>query len=327
MKLPRVSRKRDPGREARIAFRLQSLRFRTMIEKVGALVALLEDGREKMGGDYILDRHYVESLADEAIETAGSVVFDACMLVAEGGEDLYAQYDAHRSLERGMLVSGTGHDAPGPEAGEAGDVRLEPEYALLSEILEWMDGRETDPGASLMEFVKRVLVRVATGMKEPPLEGLATEVLRCTAGGVGNVIRLVNTDPEYPATGNGNGNRADTGRRLLHSMFAGATQGEASGPEGRATEERTWLAIADERRLSVCRKDTSEPLRLEAYLAEAPDTGTLFIHGADAITLEETLPSGFRIERADESVMAWLLDARGDRLEDGLVRLGSILFS
>jgi hypothetical protein len=178
-----------------------------------------------------------------------------------------------------------------------------------------------------MGFVKRVLVRVATGMKEPPLEGLATEVLRCPAGGVRNVIRLVNTDTDFPASGNGNGNRADTGHRLLHLLFAGATQGEAVSPEGEETEERTWLAIADERRLSVCRKETSKPLRLEAYLAEAPDTGTLFVHGSGASGLEATLPPGFRIEETDEGMMAWLLDARGDTLEEGLARLGAILFA
>jgi hypothetical protein len=327
MKLPGASRRRDPGREARIAFRLQSLRFRKMVEKVRALFALLEDGREKMGGDYILDRHYVESLADEAMETASSVVFDACVLVAECREDLYARFDAHRSRARGMLVA-----EAVPDAAEPGDADLEPEYRLLSGILEWFDGRRAGSGETLMGFIRQVLDRVATRMERPSLEGLATETLHCTSGGVRNSVRLADlgTDVEgsgsVPPSGGGDDTRAEAGHRLLRLLFAGAKEGEPGSAESRATDERVWLVVADEGRLSLCRTAPSAPLRLEAYVAEAPDTGALFLHATEDAGLEARLPPGFRIERADGRVMAWVVDPRADSLETVLVRLGSILF-
>jgi len=301
-----------------------------MLERFGALHALLEDGREKMGGDYILDRHYVESLADDAIELAGSVVFDACVLVGEGGEDLYGHYDAHRARVHGLLVSGEAAEAPGPEAEASGDADLEPEYRLLSGILEWIDGKRLGSGETLLGFIRRVLDHVASAMKEPPLDGLETETLQCRAGRVHNSIRLVHTGIDLLAPGAGNGGGAEIGHRPLRLMFEGVAQGEAANAGSRDSgeaEERTWLAVADERRLSLRRTDGSAPLRLEAYLGEAPEPGTLFLHASPQPDFEARLPPGFRVERDEGSVVAWLEDAGPERMEDGLVRLGRVLFS
>jgi hypothetical protein len=327
MKLPGASRKKDPGREALIALRLQTLRFRKMLETVGALFTLLEDGREKMGGDYILDHHYVESLVDEVIEKTGCLVFDACVLVEDGGEALYKQYDSHRSRARGMLLSGKGHEAPLPQGMEPGGGDLEPEYRLLAGILEWIDGQKAVSGENLMGFTRRVLDHVATGMKEPLLDGLKAETLQCERAGVRHSIRLVNTAIEQPAPGKRNGRGTETGYRHIRLMFEGTAKGEPAGSESDKTGERTWFAVVNEGHLSLRRSGASPPLRLEACLGGIPDTGMLFVYASHGTGLEARLPPGFRIEREEASLMAWLEDTEGESIEDGLVRLGRILFS
>jgi hypothetical protein len=327
MKLPGTSRRKDPGQEARIAFRLQSLRFRKMLETANALFGLLEDGREKMAGDYILDRHYVESLADEVIDKAGSVVFDACVLVEEGGEDLFAQYDAHRSRARGMLVA---KEVPGtaPPRGKAdGGEDLEPEYRLLSGILEWIDGRSSGSGETLMAFMRRVLDHVANTIEEPPLDGLKTETIQCSAGGVNNSIRLVNTDLDLPEPENGSGAGAGAHYRPIRLMCEGAAGGGETNDQIAKAGERTWLAVVNERHMSLRRIGASSSLRVEVCLGDLPDTGMLFLHASDGADLETRLPAGFRIEREEGSLMAWLEDARGESIEEGLVRLGRLLFA
>ena len=327
MRLPGVSRRKNAEREARIALRLQSLRFRRMIETVRAFSALLEDGREKMGGEYILDRHYVESLAEELIERAGSIVFDACVLVAEGGEDLYAQYDSFRAGVRSMLVAGDAPELSLPDTKESGDEDLEPEYRLLSWILEWVDGQKTDSRETLMGFIRRVLDHVVTGIKELPPDDMKAETIDCTTPVAPNSIRLVNTDKGLLAPANEHNAGAETENYLVRLMLKGAREGEPGDRESTEAAERQWLAVVNERHLSLTRIGSSGPLRLDAYLGRMSETGMLFLYVSHGMGIEARLPPGFRIERSDGGVMVWPEDSRAESIENGLVRLGRILFS
>jgi len=88
-------------------FCIQTIRFRELLRKTQALMHLIDDGQEKLSGEYILDFHYIASLIENIIDNLRLLVFNACVLVPEGGEALYLSYDAHRATARNMLLTAT----------------------------------------------------------------------------------------------------------------------------------------------------------------------------------------------------------------------------
>ncbi len=333
MKWKRFFKRTDPGRAARIALRLQSIRFRNIIENARTVMDLLADGREKMEGGYILDRHYVESLVDTVIEKAGMIVFDACVLVQDGGGTLYERFDALTLQAREMILSVNGGvENTHPGAMVDNEAGLEPEYKLLSRVLEWIDGAPRgsalpDSRRSMMELIRGIFDHVVLGCKNVPFGDDAMEILTCTSNETSNTIRIVDTDSGLVSSTSENITGKGKRDRLLRLLFTGVEAKEPVGGGGSKTTERGWIAVISGQHLSLHRMDTETPFRLEACLSSFPDEDIIFVYAGKGIDLKDApLPNGFRVEETVGGTLAWLYDVEAEQLEHGLVRLGQIMF-
>lgn len=307
-------KKADGVRRASTALRLQHLRFRHALENARALMGLLDDGREKMGGDYILDRHYVESLLDTVIEKAGAIVFDACILVPEGGEALYDRFDGMKKQARQTLLTGDG------EGEEAIDSDLEPEYRLLSRVLEWIDGARTAPGETLMSFIWEVFDHVVRGCRESTDRIDRIETLTFTSEGAGSTVRLVDTDHILVSRSAEDMPGGEQSRRILGLLFGG-TGGSESGV--RRALEKTWFAVIGGGHLSLRRTGAKGLLRIEACRGAFAGAGILFAYDSRGQDFGNVLQaSGFRIERSERATLAWLCAKEAENFENGVIQLG-----
>ncbi|MDA3896526.1 MAG: hypothetical protein PF482_10300, partial [Desulfobacteraceae bacterium] len=157
-KLKKISRKEPEIRH----FCIQTIRFKKFLENARVLLDLFNDGREKVLGEYIFDRHYVVSLIDSVLERLGMMVYDASVLVPKSGETLYAMYDKHKLAAGNLIgfsVSGNGGKTSGSNNAEL-SLSAEPEYQLLSDVLRWFDGKEAPTGTTVMDFMKQTFFYV-----------------------------------------------------------------------------------------------------------------------------------------------------------------------
>ncbi|MBU0753585.1 MAG: hypothetical protein KJ645_00495 [Planctomycetes bacterium] len=307
-------RKRDPERALATKVRLEQIRLRKILENTRNLLDLLDDGRDKAGGGYILDRHYVETLLDTMIEKAGLIIYDACMLVPDGGAGLYDQFDRIKNHGRKMLLTEDGvpyGDSPG--AGAYDD--LDPEYQLLSRALEWIDGPRRETKETLIGFMREALDHVILGWNLTPD---TFETLARNFGGGGNIIHLLDTD-RYLGHPTG-----DSGVSLLNFFFGELAGREGSESEGTPGEqEKRWLAVSGGQHLSVRRIHDQAAIRIEACLSSIPNQDILFVYADEGIFPGPLMASlGFRVEKSKRSTMAWLYGVRPERIEDSLTRLG-----
>jgi hypothetical protein len=285
--------------------RLRQVRFRKVLENARDLFDLLDDGRDKKGGDYILDRHYVEVLLDTMIEKAGMIVYDACMLVPDGGARLYERFDRIRSRGRKMLLV----------EDENGENSLEPEYRLLSRVLDWIDGPQDGPEETLMGFIREVFDHVVLGWKDSPA---GFETLTRDSGGASDIIRFLDTDRNLVR-------RVQDGSGSLLNLVFGDPDGvESPEPGGSPVgPERRWQVVSGGRHLSLCRIDGKTVLRIEACMSSFQDNDILFVYSAGEIVPESL--SGFRVEKSKKSTTAWLYGVDAERLEHGLARLKRLI--
>jgi hypothetical protein len=307
--------KKTNGRKASMALRLQHVRFRHVLENAQALMSLLDDGREKMGGDYILDRHYVESLLDTVTEKAGAVVFDACILAPEGGEALYDRFDAIKKQARQVLLAGDG------EGEKAIDADLEPEYRLLSRVLEWIDGARTAAGETLMGFIRGVFDHIVLGCRESTDTIDRIETLTIISGGARNTIHLVDTDRILVARSAEDMPGGEESRRTLRLLLDGRDGAESSRADG--APEKTWLGVTGGRHLSLRRRGAGGVLRIEACPGAFADAGILFVYDGRGLNFADVLPaSGFRVERSARGTLGWMYAKEAEEFENGVIQLG-----
>jgi pyruvate,water dikinase len=119
------------GSEDLVLLKLRAARFRQLIRSYGAFLALLEDSAEKQGGSFILDRHYVVTLAEQVAEIADGVAFDLNVLTSNGNLAFYERSDRLRSDLRGLLAEG----AAGAETSPRGEAVPAVSPAALAEAL------------------------------------------------------------------------------------------------------------------------------------------------------------------------------------------------
>jgi len=322
------------GREGKAAarFRLGAFRFLSLLENVRALEGLVEDGREKIRGEYILDRHYVTTLADRLLEEAQRIAFDACLLAPQGGEALFEEFDGRKAAVRAILAAGAAPPRGGASPGEGGSgPATEPEYRLLEEVLEWAagGGAPAEP-PSLLDFAGRAMdhAMAAAEKEEEERPAAFAHTLRLGPPGALNILEVVGLwDGVMEAEGR-DVSLGEVSCRPLGAMSLGAGRDGEEPPPG-GPGKREWIAGVSEEHLSLRSAGGGVGrLRVEASLTGGVASSFLFfyIRGPSPPGPETLLPPEFRREKTGLGTMAWCYDVPAARLEENLARLGAILF-
>jgi pyruvate,water dikinase len=98
---------------------LRCTRFRQLVRNYGRILDALSDAAEKQAGDYILDRQYIVSLSEVALDLTEAIVFDLNILAGQRYESFYDLLDRFRSEIRGIITSNGGAGKGG--TGDAGE--------------------------------------------------------------------------------------------------------------------------------------------------------------------------------------------------------------
>ena len=305
------------------AFCLQTIRFKKLLENARAVLDLFADGREKVRGEYIFDRHYVVSLIDGVLDRLGMMVYDACVLAPEKGEFLYAAYDRHKRLARQLIDGEAPAWTTATEAG-GGSPADDPEYRLLSEALQWFDNTGRSGDETVMGFIRQAFVDVISGLGADDLIKGLLEKKRLPLLDPGlYVIDLWQDALTQPSPGR---TASQFNSLPLRQLLKEAAAGGASR-SGAAPAVPAWVAAVGEYQLSLQSLLPAFRFRLETLASGHESSDFIFIFTDRADLLDRILPPGFHIEGTDFGRFAWSLDISAKTIEEALTLIGRNLFA
>jgi hypothetical protein len=313
--------KKGPKLHPLVQAKLEVYRFRKLLENARAIMTLVADGHEKLKEEYIFDRHYVVSLVDQVLERSGMLVFDAVVLVPDGGEALYRLHDQLKAFAVNQFIK----DSPGANDifPDPGDIPEEPEFKLLFKMLAWTIGPLKNGYPTMMDFIRQIFDHIIPFIRnshysEPDKSWI--EISGNTANHRIGVISL-ETGP------------IKEGRVIINElvckplglMFIGASQDLSNNALQKPKSEKKWIAFIGKDQLSMRGTGTENRIYLEATLSGHTDSDFIFIFAESPLDLKRITPPGFHMENTQLGALAWSYDVSGKTLEANLTQLGELL--
>ncbi len=298
------------------SFCLQTIRFNKFLENARALLDLFADGREKLVGEYIFDRHYVISLIDSVIDRLGMMVFDACVLVPEEGESLFAVFDRWKQTARDLIDQA--HTAGGGE---------DPEYRLLADALEIFNGKPPAGQETITAFMKQAFCDVIEGTTPRRKNGSAVPFEYANLLATDRDIYLIDlwqdaVDPPSRRRVAAEVNSIPLRHLLLNGNQTATGRTASAGDAGAVP----WMAAVGEYQLSLNRLSPDGRFRLEALASGHVPSDFIFAYSGQPGLLEKMLPSDFHVEPSPRGEFAWRLNMSGDEIEQSLSTIGRNIF-
>ncbi|MBU0993155.1 MAG: hypothetical protein KJ737_11735 [Proteobacteria bacterium] len=305
-------------------FCIQTIRFKKLLENANALLDLIDDGNEKIRGEYILDRHYVISLIDRVVEKLGMIVYDACTLSPEMGEDLYAHYDANK-LKAEELIAGKKPFVKAETFLNGGSDKTpitDPEYRLLSDVLSWFNGA-TD--ITVINLLKKACVDGIKGIEK--IDDLKNQILSEQSGLKisGNPIYVVDLWKDAFAPVLKPRSLSDIESIPLKLLLM-ETLSESSSANTKNRIEGEWVVSASEYEVSLMNMNSDFSLRLDATASGYEKSDYIFVFTDNRLKPEKILPKGFHTEKTDSGFLCWKLDVFPEAIEDSLITIGRNIF-
>lgn len=324
-KFKKISRKETGIRQ----FCIQTIRFKKFLENARALLDLFEDGREKYMGEYIFDRHYVVSLIDSVVERLGMMVYDACVLVPNIGEELYKAYDRHK-LAAGNLIGASASVALGGPARTADTETSgseDPEYRLLSDVLRWFNGQDAPEDTTVMGFMKQVFFYVIEGLESA--DTMKNQSLFENSGlrAADMEIYLVDLWSDGAALPEKKRSVKDFESIPLRHLLMDADGRKPNAAAESIQNNSAWVTAVSEYQLSLSTLKPDFRFRLETLASGYEQSDFIFVFADKSAVLESILPEGFHIESTDYGQFAWNLDVSVKTIEDSLMIIGRSLFN
>jgi hypothetical protein len=308
---------REPGIRD---FCIQTIRFRTLLENARGLLALVEDGNEKVIGEYILDRHYVTSLIDNVVARLEMMVYDACVLAPEYGKMFYMQHDRHKRRAAEL----NSQEKTSEKKNAAGDTALssDPEYELLSDVLTWLNGKASEPGETVIDFMRQVFIRVIKNLDANNDSKIGLLIKNNVSKALDCNMFLLDLWEDAVALPARPHSLEDINSIPLKLLLMDVQGGNLSPMAGDKTRTVTWIAALSEYRLSLRTMEPDCNFHLEATVSGYERSDFIFIFADPSINTENILPPGFHTEITDNGQLAWKLDATPKAIEDSLISIG-----
>jgi phosphohistidine swiveling domain-containing protein len=146
--------------------KLHVARFRRLIEAVRRLVELHDDAKEKLAGQWVIDRGYVASFRHRALELGRELIFDSGVLADEDQQEVYAAFDRARAGLAAVL------------ARREDSVQPIPQVFPLKQAAEARGAPICDRVRFLAEVARELGVPVPQGLVIAGLEGGVSEAAR-----------------------------------------------------------------------------------------------------------------------------------------------------
>jgi hypothetical protein len=327
MKLPIRSRKTGRSPTAIDRIRLYTLRLTSLFQNTREFFNLLDDGKEKSSGEYILDFHYVFSLVDRTVTQMNNIIHDACILEPQGGDNLYSQLDACTRQARERFIETDRNIVVDPDpSAEGSAIADEPEYVLLSQALKWLNNKETGTDPTFLNLLDDVFDHVfqqkflnKIPWKKLPRVELDTADAR-------NIVSIIDLDNFRENVTVSTLAVDDLESRPFGLMALGAGA-EAPEDETENRPVKKWLAASRSDSLYMVPVEPDAGVLVAVDLDDETETNFVFVLCGEKVAANKLLPSGFRDEKTRFGSMACVYDAPAGELDDYLAQLGKSLFS
>lgn len=305
-------------------FRIQTIRFKKLLENANALLDLFSDGNEKIQGEYILDRHYVITLIDSVIERLGMIVYDAATLSPENGPDLYRQFDRHKIKAETLISEEKRVRAPNGSVRDDSQKSpvMDPEYLLLSEAISWFHGKGQETVLHLMREA------VVSGIREiEKIKDLKNEIFfdEIWIKKTGSRIYLLDLWKDGASKTQEPKSLDAFGSMPLKLLLSDALSDRPSTQHTRK-ETGEWIILAGEHEISLMSVNSNFNLRLDATASGYEASDYIFVFTDHRLDPEQILPSGFHKEKADSGYFCWKIDVSSDAIKEGLITIGRNIF-
>jgi len=313
-------------------FCIQTIRFQKFLENARALLDFLADGREKVLGEYIFDRHYVVSLIDSVVDRLGMMVYDASVLVPASIEEFNSAYDQHKLTARNLIEKG-GLEAGPENTGIGTDLSAfnsstDPEFRLLSEVLEWFQGKGYMGSVTVMDFMKETFFRVIQEMESDDAKQNYKDLFeKWGVRALDRDIYVIDLWEDALSLTSVNRYIRDFKSIPLRYLLIDAGDEDSrkvDSIDGQNTP--AWVAAVSEYQLSLKMLKPGVRFRLEALASGYEPSDFIFIFADPTIQLEKILPDGFHIERTGYGQLMWNLNISAKTIEDTLLVIGRNLF-
>ncbi len=313
---------KGPKPPALVQSKLELIRIRKLLENARAIMTRVADGQEKLKEEYIFDRHYVLSLVDQVIESAGILVFDAVALIPDGGESLYNAYDQLKDFAIEQFIKNNASNA-GNIFPKAKDIPEEPEFELLFNVISWIAGPLQKQYPTMINFIRNIFDHIIPVLRNGHYSGLTKSWIELNDAGMNHKIGVVDLESESIKTGHIS--IKDLECRPLGLMLIGARRDASISSAKTSQPLKNWVAFTGKDHLSLRGKDPDNRIYLEATFSGHLDSDFLFIFAEIPIDLKKIIPEGFFMEKTRLGALAWSYGVSGQTLENHLARLGELL--
>ena len=307
---------KEPKNSPYVTWKLRVTRMKKFLENARAFFSAIDDGREKLASEYIIDEKYVISLVERVMERTGMMVFDACVLVPSGGDALYRALDGFRARARKDFM------APIPRATEPSSPE-EPEVTRLKAVVKWIE--TGDPGGeSLLSFFRTIVGHLVAGLGEDDFPAHGVSELALPSGAHKDRLRIMELDRPDFAGPVKTVTAADIACRPLGVLLMGCAP---SPPVALAAPKpsRNWFAAVDSDHVSLFARNAQGPfLWLSATLSGHADADFVFF--LEKTSDRSLFPEGFRVESGGAWTFGWIYGVPLQKIEQSLGELGTRCF-
>jgi hypothetical protein len=285
------------------SLRLEFLRFHNFMENCRKILAILEDGEEKLIGEYIFDQSYISSLVDSCCECLAMLAFDACVLSPSSDAPIYEVHDKIKGFAVKYLYRKSG---TGPLSALIDNHALnvqEWEYHLLAEVILWIKGPLPDELPSVTDFVRLSVNKAVQALRR-------TELIlsRCQAMTLGN-----SKHPPLYVVNLGSDVRATTHYPIVDILRQTTTE-DMTVPV--LSNSSASVAIIDNYRLSLRGASEASTTVLELTLSGDSASDFLMIF-TDHPNLINIMPSmEFRTLEMPSGLLGWVINNSHENLVD-----------
>jgi len=300
---PSATLARSPeGKSDRVALRLSSVRMKHMLDQAHAIIDLCADGREKLTGAYIFDRHYIFSLVDRIIDLSREMVFDASVTAPDGIRSSYAAFDNCKSAAEKLFLKNTDTE----DADDAADGFEDTvEYRLLQRALNWIGCPEETPGVSVIGLLDRVLRHVFGAFEKSATASLMPYRLDIPCAGITHRIACVDMDGAVRSGADQSLSLDDLQCRPLSLLVAGACPDADPAPSSDNRPVKNWWALAGSEDVSIFGTAAGSPVWLDADITADDDGGHVLLWSTAHKIDPTAMPPDCRAALPSAEVLLW----------------------
>jgi len=315
--------KTSQGKMDLMKMRLQTIRLKKMLENTRGIIDFIDDGKEKLSGEYIFDRYYNVSLVDKIIERTRGAIFDSSVLVPEGSKKIYSSFDECKKFaEESLLIPFTQKSITDLNSSNDETFEDTPEYKMLTNALSWAGNFKQKNRKSIMDIVSNVFDHVFSCFEEDKSKIKGTYRLEIESHGSINQIELIDLGEGIRESEDGLYSFDNLNCKPLRLILEENFEKRLNGSE---KPVKKWLATITDTYLGLQNLEPDFTLHLETTLMDNMDSNFLFLYSKNVNADKKQLQPDCSFTETPLGRLTWNNKTDLSGFEKNIDRMGDML--